>query len=36
VPDARVCVQQECDMLRLAYAQANEVVEPVMEMEPSQ
>jgi len=32
-PDARVCVQQECDMLRLAYAQANEVVEPVMEME---
>jgi uncharacterized protein len=35
-PDARVCVQQECDMLRLAYAQANEVGEPVMEMEPSQ
>ena len=35
-PNARVCVQQECDMLRLAYAQANEVGEPVMEMEPSQ
>jgi uncharacterized protein (UPF0276 family) len=35
-PDARVCVQQECDMLRLAYAQANEVGGPVMEMEPSQ
>ena len=32
-PDARACVQRECDMLRLAYAQANEVVEPVMEME---
>jgi len=32
-PDARVCVQQECDSLRQAYAQANEVVEPVMEME---
>ena len=32
-PDARVCVQQECDSLRLAYAQANEVVKPVMEME---
>jgi uncharacterized protein (UPF0276 family) len=31
-PDARVCVQQECDLLRLAYAQANEVVEPVMDM----
>ena len=29
----RVCVQQECDSLRQAYAQANEVVEPVMEME---
>jgi len=36
VPDARVCVQQECDSLRLAYAQANEVGEPVMEMEPFQ
>jgi uncharacterized protein len=35
-PDARVCVQQECDGLRLAYAQANEVGERVMEMEPSQ
>ena len=34
-PDARVCIQQECDSLRQAYAQANEVVEPVMEMEPS-
>jgi uncharacterized protein (UPF0276 family) len=32
-PEARVCVEQEGDMLRLAYAQANEVVEPVMEME---
>ena len=32
-PDARVCVQQECDSLRLAYAQANEVAEPAMEME---
>jgi uncharacterized protein (UPF0276 family) len=32
-PDALVCVQQECDMLRLAYAQANEVGNPVMEME---
>lgn len=31
-PDARVRVQQECDMLRLAYAQANEVVEPMMDM----
>jgi uncharacterized protein (UPF0276 family) len=35
-PDVRDCVQQECDSLRLAYAQANEVGEPVMEMEPSQ
>jgi uncharacterized protein (UPF0276 family) len=35
-PEVRVCVQQECDILRLAYAQANEVGEPVMEMEPSQ
>jgi uncharacterized protein (UPF0276 family) len=32
-PDARVCAEQESDMLRLAYAQANEVGEPVMEME---
>ena len=32
-PDMRVCVQQECDLLRLAYAQANEVGESVMEME---
>jgi uncharacterized protein len=32
-PDVRGCVQQECDMLRLAYAQANEVVDPVTEME---
>jgi uncharacterized protein (UPF0276 family) len=35
-PEVRVCVQSEGDMLRLAYAQANEVGEPVMEMEPSQ
>jgi uncharacterized protein (UPF0276 family) len=34
-PDLQGCVQQECDMLRLAYAQANEVVEPLMEMERS-
>ena len=32
-PDARACAEQEGDMLRLAYAQANEVDEPVMEME---
>lgn len=32
-PDVRVCVQEECDILRQAYAQANEVVEPVMELE---
>lgn len=32
-PDARVCAEQEGDMLRQAYAQVNEVVEPVMEME---
>ena len=32
-PEARVCAEQEDDMLRLAYAQANEVAEPVMEME---
>jgi len=28
-----VSVQQECDLLRLAYAQANEVGESMMEME---
>ena len=27
------CAQQECEILRQAYAEANEVVEPVMEME---
>ena len=32
-PLARDCAEQESDMLRLAYAQANEVGEPVMEME---
>ena len=32
-PDIQVCVQQECDILRQAYAQANEVREPVMDME---
>ena len=32
-PDARACIEQECDMLRLAYAQANEVGESVTEME---
>lgn len=32
-PDARVCAEQESDMLRLAYAQANEVAEPLLEME---
>jgi hypothetical protein len=32
-PDARICAEQESEMLRLAYAQANEVVEPVMEAE---
>jgi uncharacterized protein (UPF0276 family) len=32
-PDALFRVQQESDMLRLAYAQANEVGNPVMEME---
>ncbi len=31
--DLQGCAQQECDILRQAYAQANEVVEPVMEME---
>jgi hypothetical protein len=32
-PDVRVCAQLECDILLQAYAQANEVVEPVVEME---
>jgi hypothetical protein len=32
-PDARVCVERESDLLRQAYAQANEVVRPMMEME---
>lgn len=32
-PEVRGCVQQECDMLRQAYAQVNELEEPVMEME---
>ena len=32
-PDVRVSAEQESEMLRLAYAQANEVGEPVMEME---
>ena len=32
-PDARLCAEQESDMLRLAYAQANEVAEPLLEME---
>jgi len=32
-PDVRVCTEQESEMLRQAYAQANEVVEPVMDME---
>ncbi len=32
-PDVRGCVQQECDMLRQAYAQVNEMEEPVTEME---
>ena len=32
-PDVRVCTQLECDILLQAYAQANEVVEPVVEME---
>ena len=32
-PDVRGCVQEECDVLRVAYAQANEVSEPVMELE---
>jgi uncharacterized protein (UPF0276 family) len=33
LPEARVCVEQECEMLRLAYAQANEMEKPVMQME---
>jgi hypothetical protein len=32
-PDLHACAQQECDLLRLAYAQANELGESVMEME---
>jgi uncharacterized protein (UPF0276 family) len=32
-PEVRTCVQQECDMLHQAYAQVNELEEPVMEME---
>ena len=32
-PDVRDRVQRECDILRQSYAQANEVVEPVMELE---
>jgi hypothetical protein len=32
-PDMRVSVQRECDLLRLAYAQANELGESIMEME---
>ena len=35
-PEIRVWVQQECDQLRLAYAQANEGGEPVEEMEHTQ
>ena len=33
VLDLQGCAQQECDILRQAYAEANEVVEPVMDME---
>jgi len=33
VPDMRASVQQECDLLRLAYGQANEAGESMMEME---
>jgi uncharacterized protein (UPF0276 family) len=33
VPDVRGCVLEECGMLRQAYAQVNELEEPVMEME---
>jgi len=32
-PDAQVCVEQEGEILRQAYEQANEVVGPAMEME---
>jgi len=32
-PDAQVCAEQEGEILRQAYEQANEVVGPVMEME---
>ena len=32
-PEARVCVQRECDILRQAYTQASEMVESVKEME---
>ena len=32
-PEAHVCAEQEGDLLRQAYAQVNEVVGPVMEME---
>jgi hypothetical protein len=32
-PDARVSAEQECNLLRLAYAQANDVVEPMIDME---
>jgi uncharacterized protein (UPF0276 family) len=32
-PDAHACTEQEGDMLRQAYAQANEVETPVLEME---
>ena len=32
-PDVRGCVQEECGMLRQAYAQVNELEEPVVEME---
>jgi hypothetical protein len=35
-PEARACAERESDLLRQAYAQANEVGESVMEMEPSQ
>jgi uncharacterized protein (UPF0276 family) len=35
-PDARACIEQEGDMLRQAYAQANEVESSVMEMERTQ
>ena len=31
--DLQGCAHQECDILRQAYAEANEVVEPVMDME---